>query len=203
MKVSAIRSRILAESDGLSIRGSASVVTAEATNVKAQVEGHGAYAPEPGEEPSNAPNRQPIREVASLTQQPIRTDHMLYAHEVSALNQQYVDRAELTRTKIETLTDRIKKGEAWLEDRRTEEGPSPGTRMVSIKKGEKLLDDLRTQLNAVLYENELPAEVLGFINALVHSTTSMKLRNIGAYVRVVIPDVLTFETDLVFEDIPF
>jgi len=165
-KVDGIRNRILAESDGLAVSQTAITPTPE-------------IAP--------AAQLKPIQETTPLGNEPVRAAHLLYSREVSELNQKFVQQFEssLVRTQIETLTDRIARGEDWLKD------------------GGKLLTDLRAQLARVRYENELPAEVLGFINALVHLTTAYQLKIPGAYVRIVIPEVLTFEADLIYEDIPF
>lgn len=140
-----------------------------------------------------------IQETTPLSNEPIRAAHLLYAHDVSALNQKFVERFEssLVRTEIEVLEERIAKGHAWLVDKKEN-----GT-LAEFQKGRKLIESLQAQLARVRYENELPAEVLGFINALVHSTTRYNLKIPGAYVRVVIPEVLTFEADLIHEDIPF
>jgi hypothetical protein len=127
---------------------------------------------------------------------PIRSDRVLYAQDVSDLERKYVAQYEGAPLQTEiALKDRITKGNDWVQTHLKD---------PKVQAAKNLLRELELELSRVRYENELPAAVLGYVNAMVNTTSAMDLDHfLGAYVRVVIPNVLTFETDLTHGDIPF
>lgn len=100
----------------------------------------------------------------------------------------------LTRTQVETMTERIIAGDAWLAaNRKHKKYPA----------AVKLHKELTEHLNRVRYENEVPLIVLDYLVTLLHETTRLNIRIPGASIRVTIPGVLALEADLLYEDVPF
>lgn len=142
-----------------------------------------------------------FREVTPLSGEPVRSGSQ-FLPDVVKMRDAALERRELllTRVQIEELTKSIEKGETWIAENRGK------VSLATQEKAKARLLDLKVQRAKVIYENELPFVALDAVTDLLQRTTTLgaaRPEGTGAYIRVVIPGVTTFEADLVLPDIPF
>jgi hypothetical protein len=151
-------------------------------------------------EPLKLTEEKPVpREVTALGNEVDAPSRVLFVDEVIKLRDEAVMRHKLllTDTQITELSLRIEAGLKWIAE-------NHGKVSVKMLQGaEKKLAGIGEQLAQVRLENQLPCEVLEAITNLLKVTTAHGIRVPNAYIKVVIPKVLSFEADLLYADVPF
>lgn len=146
-----------------------------------------------------------FREVTPLSGEPLITGRATFLPDVVKLRDTALERYESleAKTQIAVLTERIAQGETWISENRGK---------VSVEKldaAKKKLAGLKSDRAKMVYNVELPYVLLDSVADLLQRTTTLGAQAIGidpgpgAYIRVVLPGIATFEADIVLPDIPF
>ncbi len=146
-----------------------------------------------------------FREVTPLSGDPVRTGSATFLPDVVKLRDAALERYESleAKTQIAVLTERIAQGETWISENR---GKVSAEKLDAAK---KKLAGLKSDRAKMVYNVELPYVLLDSIADLLQRTTTLGAQAIGidpgpgAYIRVVLPGITTFEADIVLPDIPF